>query len=135
LKQITLDTGPICLYFAKSRLKTVDELFNSLETAKNHAFIIAPILIEVYTHLCVASGKDFANSALFTLYRLPFIEMTSLDPSIILNAGQLKCRYRKKLSYNDCFLLAFALLRKYEVHTTEKDFPMISNLKIITYNF
>jgi predicted nucleic acid-binding protein len=135
VKSVSLDTGPISLYFTKNHSKNIDLLFNSIKRKQTNAFIIAPVLSEVFKHLCVANGKDFANSAIISLLKSFPIQVVSLNQSLILKAGELKCQFRKDLSYIDCFVIALALLQKYEIHTTEKSLPSISHLKIVTYSF
>ena len=135
VRSISLDTGPISLFFTKNHSKSIDLLFESIKKKQIKSFVIAPVLTEVYKHLCVANGKEFANSALVSLLRLFPIEVVPLNQSLVLKAGELKCRFRKKLSYIDCFVIALGLIQKCEVHTTEKSLPSISNLKIISYKF
>ena len=135
VKSISLDTGPISLYFTKNPPKRVENLFELIKTNKIRAFVNAPVLTEVYKHLCVANGKEFANSAVVSLLSSFPIQVESLNQSLILKAGELKCQFRTTLSYIDCFVIALALLKKCEVHTTEKNLPSISKLKIITYSF
>lgn len=135
VKTISLDTGPISLLFSKNHSKNVTLLFESIEKNQIQAFVIAPVLSEVYKHLCIANGKDFANSSIVSLLKKYPIQVVSLNQSLILKAGELKCRFRTKLSYIDCFVLALALLQKYELHTTEKNLPTIDHLKIVCYSF
>jgi len=58
-------------------------------------------------------------------------------PDIILaiKAGELKCRFRNKLSYVNSFAIALALVYGYEMHPTEKNLPPIHKQKVITYDF
>ena len=134
-KSISLDTGPISLYFTRDHPSRVEKLFESIKSNQIKAFVVAPVLSEVYKHLCVANGKDFANSSIVTLLKSFPIQVVSLNQSLILKAGELKCQYRTKLSYIDCFVMALALIQKIEMHTTEKTLPSISHLKIISYSF
>ncbi len=97
--------------------------------------MIAPVLTEVFKHLCVANGKEYASTSLISLVKFYPINIKSIDQSIILKTGQLKCQFRKKLSYIDCFVISVALIEKYEIHKTEKEFPKFPRLKIITYEF
>ena len=135
VKSISLDTGPISLYFTYDHPSRIDSLFDSIKTKQIKAIVVAPVLSEVYKHLCVANGKDFANSSIVTLLQSFPIQVVSLNQSLILKAGELKCQYRTKLSYIDCFVVALALLQKIELHTTEKSLPSISHLKTISYKF
>ena len=98
-------------------------------------FVVTPVLSEVFKHLCVKRGKYYSEKTILTfLDRYPIrVELPNKD--LAIKAGELKCSYRVKLSYTDCFVLALALIRKYEVHTTEKNFPSLQNLKIVKYKF
>jgi len=135
VKSISLDTGPISLYFTKQHSKEVDLLFQSIKIKQVLAYVSAPVLSEVFKHLCVANGKEFANSMLITLLKSFPIQVVPVNQSLIIKAGELKCRFRKKLSYIDCFVIGLALLQKCEVHTTEKSFPSFPHLKIVPYTF
>ena len=139
-KPISLDTGPISLYFTKNHSKDIDLLFESIKTNHIKAFVIAPVLSEVYKHLCVANGKDFANSTLIALLKSLPIQVVSLNQSLILKAGELKCRFRKELSYIDAMGIALSLDQKISFHTTEKKLKSLPNniltkLKTVTYSF
>ena len=135
VKSISLDTGPITLFFTRNHSKKIESLFGSIKTNQTKAYVIAPVLAEVYKHLCIAKGKDFASSSIVSFLNSFAIQVVSLKLSYIIRAGELKCSYRNILSYNDCFVLAFAIIRKYELHTTEKKFPSIPHLKTIIYSF
>ena len=135
MKKISLDTGIISLYLAKDVPQNITRLFQTIEENKIKAFTVSVILTEVYKHLCVQNGKFYAESVLISFLQKGLIEVAEINHSIVIKAGELKCKYRKTLSYNDCFLLAFSLLNSYEVHTTEKSVPSIYKLKVVPYIF
>ena len=57
-----------------------------------------------------------------------------MGKSIIFKSGNLKCEY-KDLSYNNCFLIATAIIIRKEIHGTEKSWPDLPHLKIVKYAF
>ena len=134
-KQICLDTGPITLFLMENAPENINVLFNDIKSEKITAHVMPPILTEVYKHLCSARGKFYAQNGLSIILEKYPIQLTEINKSLIIKAGELKCQYRNELSYVDCFLLAFGLLNKVEIHSTEKNFPRIQNLKIIKYKF
>ena len=135
LKEITLDPGPITLLLMNDSPKKIKNIFTKIKNKSISAYVAQPVLIEVYKHLCIAKGKNFAQSGIIKImdeYPLKIVEM---DKSLIIKAGSLKCSYRTKLSYTDCVVIAFGLLNKLEIHTTEKNLPEIPKLKLILYHF
>lgn len=130
-----IDTGPIYLYYRKDPPEKVNILMNKIKKQKITAFVPAIILVEVYKHLCVTEGKDYATSCIISFQHNINAQYISLTPDLILEGGRLKCQYRTKLSYNDCIAIATALLKKAKLHTTEKNLPKIQNLQIVTYEF
>ncbi len=133
--KICLDTGPITLHFTIDEPKEISKLMNDIKQQKTEAYVISPILVEVFKHLCVAKGKSYAESSIATLQRNYPLKMVTLTNDIILKAGGLKCQYRKVLSYFDCLVIAFTLNEKLVLHTTEKELPSIPNLKVKNYYF
>ncbi len=113
----------------------INTLFKEISSEKIIAYTLAPVLAEVFKHLCVDKGKLYAQTGVSTVLEKYPIQLVDINKSLIIKAGELKCQYRNELSYVDCFLLAYGLLNKIEIHSTEKEFPKISNLKIIKYTF
>ncbi|MHA1857587.1 MAG: PIN domain-containing protein, partial [Promethearchaeota archaeon] len=105
-KQIILDTGCITLLLGKKPPKQILNLFENIENGKNTAYIITPVISEVYKHLCIRKGKEFASSSLISVMDRYPIVLIDQDISLLFKAGELKCRYRTKLSYIDCFVVA-----------------------------
>jgi hypothetical protein len=134
LKKVSLDMGLINLFFSPDCPKKIDELFNSIKEGKMNANLTGPVLTESYKHLCVAKGKQYAQACVAKILEDYDIVLHEIDKSLIIKAGALKCRYRKELSYVDCFVIGLALLNKYEVHSTES-FPKITGLKLQKYDF
>jgi len=134
-KQITLDTGCISLLFGKNPPKQINNLFDSIQNGKTTAHIITPVISEVFKHLCVRKGKEFASSSLISMIDRYPIFLIDQDLSLLFKAGDLKYRYRTQLSYIDCLVVAAGLLYQWEVHTTEKNLSTIPHLKVIDYQF
>ena len=133
--QICLDTGPIYLNFSKVPPVKISKLFEEIKENKLEAFVVAPVLTEVFKHLCISNGKEFAQVCLNNLYERYPIHIVNINKSLTMKAGVLKCQYRNKLSYVDCFVIAFGLIQGIPIHTTEKELPEIYRLKTITYSF
>ncbi|MHA2247193.1 MAG: hypothetical protein ACXADY_19765 [Candidatus Hodarchaeales archaeon] len=106
-----------------------------LNTKKTEAYVILPILVEVFKHLCIAKGKLFAESSISALRKNYPLLLMSLTNDIILKAGGLKCQYRRILSYFDCLVIAYALNERLILHTTEKELPSIQNLRMKKYQY
>lgn len=134
-KQICLDTGPITMFLMENAPEKINTLFSSIKSEKVTAYIVPPILTEVYKHICEARGKEHAQKGMVIVLEQYPIQLVEINKSLIIKAGELKCQYRNELSYVDCFLLAFGIINKVEIHSTEKEFPKIPNLKIVKYNF
>ena len=134
-QQICLDTGPIYLNFSKVPPEKIITLFDDIKNKKLEAFIVSPVLTEVFKHLCTNNGKDFAQSCINNLYERYPITIVNINKSLTMKAGSLKCQYRTKLSYVDCFVIALGLIEGIPIHTTEKDLPEIYKLKTITYSY
>ena len=49
--RICLDTGPITLHFTKDEPKEITNLMNNIKQQKTEAYVISPILVEVFKHL------------------------------------------------------------------------------------
>ena len=108
-----LDTGPISLYYQKNPPREVEQLIKDIKGQKIQAHVPKAMLIEVYKHLCVAGGNDYAESCIRSFLHNVRIDLVSLTPELILETGRLKCQYRAKLSYNDCIAVALALQRTF----------------------
>ena len=133
--RICLDTGPITLHFTKDEPKEITNLMNNIKQQKTEAYVISPILVEVFKHLCIAKGTSFAESSISSLHKNYPLIFVSLSNDIILKAGGLKCQYRRILSYFDCLVIAYTLNERLVLHTTEKDLPSIQNLKVKKYQY
>lgn len=130
-----LDAGPIYLYYRKNPPKKVMTLMRNIKEQKMSAFVPNSILVEVFKHLCVTEGKDYAMRCIISFQYTVNAQFVALTPDLILNAGRLKCQYRTKLSYNDCISISVAIKMRAKLHTTEKKLPKIRNLRVVIYEF
>lgn len=130
-----LDAGPIALYYQKDPHDDIISLINKINDGKIQALVPANILVEVYKHLCVAKGNEYAENCIRSFQHNVKADWIPLTAYMVMKAGKLKCQYRRKLSYNDCIAVAVALLYKATLHTTEKELGTIKNLRVKTYEF
>lgn len=135
MSHICLDAGIISLYYQKDPPNKIIELIEDVKKGRISALVPAVIIVEVFKHLCVAGGKDYATSCIRSFQHSCRPTLISLTPELMLKAGHLKCRFRTILSYNDSILIATALKEKAKLHTTEKNLPQIRELKVISYKF
>ncbi|NVM04739.1 MAG: PIN domain-containing protein [Candidatus Helarchaeota archaeon] len=135
MSRACLDAGVISLYYQKDPPKDILDLMRKIKAGKILATVPNVVLVEVFKHLCVAGGKDYAAGSIRSFKHKISPQLMHLTPELILDAGLLKCQFRTKLSYNDSIVIATALKEKATLHTTEKNFPKIRNLKIFTYDF
>lgn len=133
--KICLDTGIIALNFSKNTPEKIVKLFVEIREGKIDAYILSPVLVEVFNHLCISDGKNFAEIALVNLQKEYPVRIINLSPSLIIKSGDLKCQYRKRLSYIDCMSIAYSINEKMTFFTTEKNLPKITSLKEKKYEF
>jgi len=135
MRIISFDTGPISRFLAEDKHSRLEKLFESIRKQEIQAHVVTPVITEVYKHLCVKRGKIYAEKTILTFLDKYQIQIENPNKDLAIKAGEIKCSQRKKLSYTDCYVLAFALLKKMEVHTTEKNLPSLQKLKIVTYKY
>ncbi len=140
MKEGCLDTGVLGIYLSINPGKKIQNLIQNIRKGLTKAFVLKPVLIEIFYHLCKIEGKEIASIKIAYLKsQIPFI-LVDLDDSLILKAGILKCQHRTSLSYIDCMSIAFCLNTNTTFHTTEKLIKKIPNntlnqLKIEKYSF
>ncbi|HME55142.1 MAG TPA: PIN domain-containing protein [Candidatus Lokiarchaeia archaeon] len=134
-RRVCLDTGPLQLYYLKDCPNKVESLFQDIKNETIDAIVPEAILIEVFKHLCVSGGKDYASDVINSIYNEITVQIVPLTRTVVLAAGRLKCQYRDVLSYNDAIVIATALHERAEVHTTEKEWPKIPKLEVMKYKF
>ncbi len=137
---ICLDTGVLVLFFIENAPDRIVKLLVDLEKGTIHSQVLAPVLCEVYFHLCRSKGKDYASMKTSSLPVAYSIEIVPVDMRLTIRAGQLKCQYQHAVSYNDCLSIAHCLETKITFHTTEKKlkaYPgsILEQLKVIKYSW
>jgi len=136
IKQICLDTGIITLLYSKDKPNQITALFHQIRKDELEAHIVSPIITEAFFQICKLKGKVAAETTIATFLNTYPIILINLNQSLIIKAGLLKCQHYNKLSYNDCFAIAYALNKKLTFHTTEKNLgKILPNLRIKSYNF
>ena len=136
VKGICLDTGVLTLFLSKDTPEPVTQLFKNIKEKKITAYIVTPLLAESFYHICKLKGKVDAETIIAAFLNTYPVKLMNLNQSLIIKAGLLKCQYSKKLSYNDCFGIAYALNKKLTFHTTEKSLgKILPNLKLKLYSF
>jgi predicted nucleic acid-binding protein len=135
VRRVCLDTGPICLYYQKNPPEEINTLIRDIKSKKSSVLLCDIVLVEVFKHLCIAGGKDYAANCIRSFQLNVPYKSISLTTDLITEAGVLKCQYRKNLSYNDCISISLALNNNAEFHTTEKELPDIPRLRVIKYKF
>ena len=140
MTEICLDTGVLGIYLSTNPGKKIQTLIQNIRKGLTKAFVLKPVLFEVFYNLCKIEGKEIASIKIANLRsQIPF-NLVDLDDSLILKAGILKCQHRTSLSYIDCMSIAFCLNTNTTFHTTEKMIKKIPNntlnqLKIEKYSF
>ena len=140
MQKICLDAGVLSIHFSNDSTQEVNNIMDLILRKKIQAFILRPILIESYYHLCKLKGIEIAKITITSFIRKYPVKLMNITDDLIYSAGKLKCQNKKTLSYNDCISIAFCLNNKVEFHTTEKNLKDISNntlrrLEIKKYNF
>ena len=131
-----LDTGIITYLYSKEPPKSILHFMDSIKARKIEAYVLSPIIVEAFYHICKLKGKANAETMIATFLKTYPIKIVNLNQSLIFKAGILKCQHRAELSYNDCYALAFSLNKKITFHTTEKSLSKIlPTLKLKTYKF
>ena len=134
--KICLDTGIVTQFYSENTPESILQLMKSVLEGKIEAYILAPILIEIFYHICVLRGKQSAETTVATFLNKYPVKLVNLDQTLIYKAGRLKCQHRNRLSYNDCYAIAYSLNNKLIFHTTEKELKEdLLNLKIVNHSF
>ncbi len=140
MPKICVDTGVLSIYFSQDVTLEITNLINKIKQHQVIAYVLKPVLIEVFWHLCRVHGVDTAKTLLVSFLNQVPVEPVELDLPVILKAGTVKCQNQTNLSYIDCMCIAYSLNMKIEFHTTEKTLKKIPNLlkqrlKVVEYKF
>jgi len=88
-------------------------------------------LAEFYAKTCERKGRETADIHYLRIRYQPKITVISLDEELTKKAGQLKCKYRKKVSLADCYAAATAAINKAIIITTDNNLAEMANLEKI----
>jgi predicted nucleic acid-binding protein len=135
-----IDAGVLDIFFSENPTQKVSDLMDSILTEDIKAYLLRPILVESYYHICKLKGIEIAQITIASFIQKYPVDLVNITSDLIFSAGKLKCQNRKTLSYNDCLSIGFCLNNKVEFHTTEKNLKNIPNntlkrLKTETYKF
>ncbi len=137
IPKVCLDTGVILLFYANKVPPKVLQLKDGILSRKIEAFVVSPVLVEAFSQLCrLEGGIDFAEKAIIEFLNTVPVKLVSLNQSLILKAGQLKCKHRNTLSIVDCIAIGYSINKGLQFHTTEKGIEkLFPNLKVTSYAF
>jgi predicted nucleic acid-binding protein len=140
MQKACLDAGILSIFFSKDCTSEVEALMENILAKKIEAFIVKPILSEVFFHLCQLRGKEEANQKILSFIKKYTPFLVDMNESLIIETGLLKCQHHTTLSYNDCMSIGYCLNEKIAFHTTEKLLKKIPHntlqkLKVISYHF
>jgi len=135
-KKACIDTGIITQLYSKEPPNSILHFMNSIKAGKIEAYVLSPIIVEAFYHICKLKGKVNAETTIATFLKTYPIKIVNLNQSLIFKAGILKCQHRAELSYNDCYAIALSLNKKITFHTTEKRLrKILPTLQLKIYDF
>lgn len=109
-----------------------DKLRELFKAPENIFFMHSVNLTEVYYDAVYVSGKEKAQELFETVGKLPIIILWDLDISFIKLVGKYKTSY--KISFADCFVLAFAEKEKATVISTDHhEFDIIESAEELSF--
>ncbi len=131
-----IDTGIITQFYSKNPPEEILELMRDVKKKKIESFFPYPILIEAYYYICRLLGNIAAEIRIASFINNYPVKLVNLNSSLVLKAGELKCKHSNILSYNDCIIIAYALNKKIFLHTTKKNLhKILPTLKLKEYSF
>lgn len=135
-KKACIDTGIITQLYSKEPPNSILHFMNSIKAGKIEAYVLSPIIVKAFYHICKLKGKVNAETTIATFLKTYPIKIVNLNQSLIFKAGILKCQHRAELSYNDCYAIALSLNKIITFHTTEKSLrKILPTLKLKIYDF
>ena len=132
-----LDTGVITLFYANPVPPQALQLKRKIVSGSLEAHVVSPVLVEAFSQFCrLEGGIEFAEKTIIEFLNSYPVKVVPLNQSLIIKAGQLKCKHRSVLSLVDCMVVGYAMNRKMPLHTTEKELEsLFPKLKIVKYSF
>jgi predicted nucleic acid-binding protein len=138
MRKVCLDTGVLDIYFSSHLTEPVKMLMDDVRTGNLSAFIVMPVLSEIFFHLCRQNGASEAATQLTNFLNIFPIELVEPGRELLFSAGKIRCQHASTLSYIDCMSIAFCLSSGAEFHTIEKAIKQIpqntlARLHVVTY--
>jgi predicted nucleic acid-binding protein len=138
MKKVCIDAGVLGLYLSENRTPQIKMLLNDVKNRLIQAYIVNPVLSEVFYHQCKKRGALETTIQLRNLLDNYPIELVELDRDLLFSAGKLRCQHQSILSYIDCMSIAYCLQSGAVFHTTEKKIKQIpqntlARLHVVTY--
>jgi predicted nucleic acid-binding protein len=121
----TFDTGPLFLYFGEDvRVKKLlDEVWNRKVVGST----CEPNLAELYYKTCEKLGRETARIRYLSVRRSG-LNVFAPNETLSRSAGELKCKYRGKLSLVDAYVLAVAAEERSTLITSD---PRIAEIAVV----
>ncbi len=117
MRRYVIDTGVLMLFFTGD--ERVKPYFEEIDRGAAVGLVSCANLAELYYKVCETLGRDVAELRCHRLLASR-IEVVPLDEELALEAGRLKCHYRR-LSLADCIALALAKTEGAVLLTTDKE--------------
>ena len=117
MRRYVIDTGVLMLFFMGD--ERVRPYFEEIDRGTAMGLVSCANLAEFYYKVCEALGKDVAELRCRRILASR-VEVISLDEELALEAGSLKCHYRR-LSLADCITLALARAEGAVLLTTDRE--------------
>ncbi len=138
MKKVCIDTGVFDIYFSTHRTGQVKALMDDVKNGNVLAYVVKPVLSEIYFHLCRLSGASEAAIQLANLLDSYPIDLIDTNRELLFSAGKLRCQHASTLSYIDCISITFCLSSGASFHTTEKVIKQIpqntlARLRVVKY--
>lgn len=111
-----LDTGPLFLYFGEDF--RVKKLLDEIKLGRAVGSTSEPNLAELYYKTCEKLGRETARIRYLSIRRYG-LSIVAPDEGLSRMAGELKCKYRGKLSLVDAYIAAVAITERATLVTSD----------------
>jgi len=109
----------------------VRKFIDEISSGKAELLVCEVNLAEFYAKTCEKKGRETADIHYLRIRYQPKITVISPDEELTRKAGQLKCKYRKKVSLADCYAAAVATINKAILITTDNNLTEMTNMEKI----
>ena len=129
--RIVLDSfALVCFFHKEPGWDKVKEVFYSLSSSDQKAFLSAINWGEFYYIVKRRVGKEKAEEALALLDQLP-IAIIPVDNELVKEAAEIKSDY--PVSYADAFCIALAQRSNCQILTNDPEFKSVQHLIAVTW--